>query len=307
VSVTALVLSVDEAAYLEECLPAVAGQADVVVIDNACGDASAEVAERFGARVVRLDSRRSYAAAINAGIAATSGELVLLLNADCVVREGFVSALRDALVADPRLGSAAPKLLRAEAPGAIDAAGVVVDARRKNLLVGHGAPASAYAAAGRVFGADGAAALWRRAALEDCAIGAEVLDEDKGLWATESDLAWRAHLRGWGCVYEPRAEATHVRTYSPSTPRAQLAAEHRRLQFRNRLLMVFKNQRWPTPALLAYELAALGHALLRERELLGAYRDVWRARGALRRRRRVVQSRRTARPPFGLRPDPRGP
>ena len=40
-------------------------------------------------------------------------------------------------------------------------------------------------------------------------------------WASDVDLAWRARLLGWRCVYEPRALAYHVRYYSPTT-RAQL-------------------------------------------------------------------------------------
>jgi GT2 family glycosyltransferase len=294
-SVVALVLSVDEADHLERCLPAIAGQADVVVIENACSDATVAVAERFGARVLSLPQRVSYAAAINAGIAATDAELVLLLNADCVVRPGFVDALRTALLADERLGSVAPLLVRADDEDVVDAAGVVVNRWRRNLLVGHGDPVSAHADTGSVFGADGAAVLWRRAALEDSAVGEEVLDEDMGLWATESDLAWRAQRRGWRCRFEPRAVATHVRTYSPSTPREQLAPEHRRLQFRNRLLMVYKNQRFPTPGLVLYELAAFGYAVLRERNLLGGYRDAWRARAGARRRSRDFRQRRTPR------------
>lgn len=306
--VTVLVLSVDEAPLLEACLPAIGGQgAHVVVVDDACTDGTVEVAERHGADVLRLTRRLSYAAAINRAIGATGGDAVLLLNADCVVQEGFVVALVAGLEADPRLGSTAPKLLCAGGER-VDAAGIVVDRRRKNLLAGHGAPASAYSRPGPVFAGDGAAVLWRRAALEDCAVGAEVLDEDMALWATESDLAWRAQLRGWRCGYEPRAVARHVRTYNPSAARAELPAEHRRMQFRNRLLMLAKNE---TPAgllvdlpwIVGYELAALGFALLRERELLGAYRDAWALRAGTRRRRAVVQSRRRVRrPPFGLAP-----
>lgn len=309
--VTVLVLSVDEAPLLEECLGAVVGQpgADVVVVDNACTDATPEVAERAGARVLRLAHRQSYAVAMNVAVGATGGDAVLFLNADCLVQDGFVTALRAALDADPRLGSVAPRLLRAQGDE-IDAAGITVDRRRKNLLVGHGAPARAYGAPGPVFGGDGAAVLWRRAALEDSAVGAEVLDEDLELWATESDLAWRAQLRGWRCAYEPRAVARHVRTYSPSTPRERLAAGHRRMQFRNRLLMAYKNETplgllADLPWIVAYEIAALGFALLRERELLGAYRDAWALRTGARRRRAVVQSRRSVRrPPFGLAPRP---
>jgi GT2 family glycosyltransferase len=309
VNVTVLVLSVDEAPLLDECLAALVGQpdADVVVVDNACTDGTPEVAERHGARLLRLSERRNYAAAMNSAIGATGGEAVLLLNADCVVEDRFVTAVAAALDADPRVGSVAPRLLRIDAEQ-IDAAGITVDRRRKNLLVGHGAPPSAYRTAGLAFGGDGAAVLWRRAALEDCAIGAELFDEDLGLWTTESDLAWRAQLRGWRCAYEPTAVARHVRTYSPSSPRAALAAEHRRLQFRNRLLMAYKNETplgllLDLPWILAYEIAALGFALLRERELLGAYREAWALRAGARRRRRAVQARRSVRrPPFGLAP-----
>jgi GT2 family glycosyltransferase len=232
---------------------------------------------------------------------------VLLLNADCIVEPGFVAALRAAIEADPRLGSAAPKLLR---PGGaeIDAAGITVDRRRKNGVVGHGTPAGGHNLPGPAFGGDGAAVLWRRRALEDCAFGNEVLDEDMALWATESDLAWRAQLRGWRCAYAPDARATHVRTYRPSKPRSALAREHRRMQFRNRLLMVYKNETawglvgdWPWIA--GYEIAALGFALLRERELLAGYREFRALRPAAKRRRAAIQSRRRIRrPPFGLRP-----
>jgi GT2 family glycosyltransferase len=310
-SVTVLVLSVDEDEDLRVCLPAVVGQdeTDVIVVDNACTDSTPEVAEACGATVLRLARRMSYAAALNSAIGATGGELVLLLNADCVVEPGFVAALREAIERDPGLGSVAPKLLRPDG-AEIDAAGVVVDRRRKNGVAGHGSPAGGFNLAGPAFGGDGAAVLWRRRALDDCAVGAEVLDEDMELWATESDLAWRAQLRGWRCAYVPRAIGRHVRTYSPSTPRRELAPAHRRMQFRNRLLMVYKNETvwgllrdWPWIA--AYEVAALGFAVLRERELLGAYRDARALLPGARRRRAVIQSRRRVRrPPFGLRPRP---
>ena len=307
--VAAVVLSVDEAALLEDCLPALRAADEVLVIDNACGDATRAVAERCGARVLVLGERLSYAAAVNAGFAAVAdAEAVLLVNADCVLEAGAVRALSAALDGDPGLGSAAPKLLRGDG-GRLDTAGITIDRRRKNLLVGHGAPATAYGVPGPAFGGDGAAVLWRRAALDDCAVAGELLDEDMGLWATESDLAWRAQLRGWRCAYVPAALGRHLaRTYSPSTPRRQIAASHRRLQFRNRLLMLLKNETpagllHDLPRIAAYELTALAFALLLDRPLLPAYADVWRARHATLRRRRIIQStRRITHPPFGLTP-----
>lgn len=311
---TILILSVDEAPMLKHSLPAAAAQqgADVVVIDNACTDGTDELAERHGVHHLRLDPRRSYADAINQALARTRGDAVLLLNADCFLEPGFLTAALPRL-SEPRVGSVAPKLLRSSGPeqgqalGQIDTAAMVVDRRRKNGLVGHGRPAAGFAGAGEAFGADGAAALYRRETLEDCALGGyEVLDESMELWASDADLAWRAQLLGWRCVYEPGAVAGHVRTYSPST-RAKMSEQARRMQFRNRLLMIAKNETGPGLArdfawIASYEALALGHVLLRERHLLGGYVDAARLLGGARRRRALVQVRRkVAIPPFGLR------
>jgi GT2 family glycosyltransferase len=314
VKVTILMLSVDEAPLLAHSLPAaVATGADrVVVIDNDCADATRAVAAGHGAELVVLPSRVSYAAAINAGIAACAGEAVLLLNADCFLEPGFLAAALPRLSEDASVGSVAPKLLRASAPGAplgeIDGAGMFIDRRRKNGLVGHGRPAAAYANRADAFGPDGACALYRRATLDSCALnGGEVLDGDMALWASDADLAWRARLLGWRCVYEPAAVAHHIRTYSPST-RNSVSERARQIQFRNRLLMVVKNEtrdglRRDGARIALYEVLALGHVLLRERHLLRAYLDALRLLpGALRRRRLVQQRRRALRAPFGLEP-----
>lgn len=311
---TVLVLSVDEAHLLEHSLPAAVAQpgAEVVVVDNASTDTTRSVAQACGARVLGLRERVSYAAAINAGILATEGDAVLLLNADCVLDAGFLAAARPRL-SQRGVGSVAPRLLRstgmtpAQRLDRIDAVGMVIDRRRKNGLVGHDEPATGYVEASEAFGGDGACVLYRREVLSACAVGGEVLDEDLELWASDVDLAWRARLLGWRCMYEPRAVGWHMRFYSPTT-RAGLPEAHRRLQFRNRLLMMVKNDSWADirgdlHRIAFYELLALGHVLLRERHLLRAYAAAVRALPAARRRRAVVQAKRTrgVRPPFGLR------
>lgn len=307
-------LSVDEGHRLERSLPAALIQpgAEVLVVDNACTDGTAALARGAGARALSLRQRLSYAAAINAGLRAVGGtDAVLLLNADCVLAPGFLAAAVPRL-AEPGVGSVAPRLLRAtgmeeaDRLSVIDTAGMTIDRRRKNGLVGHGAPAGAYARAGEAFGPDGACALYRRAALDAVAVEGEVLDESMALWASDADLAWRVRLAGWRCAYEPAATAWHVRFYSPST-RAALPPDHRALQFRNRLLMLAKNATWADlrgdlHRVAGYELLALGHALLRERTLLASYRDAVRLLPVTRRRRTAGGAARRVVPPFGLRP-----
>ena len=169
-----------------------------------------------------------------------------------------------------------------------------------------GAPASRLRTPCEVFGADGAAAFYRRETLSDCALGGhEVFDENMPGWGCDADLAWRARLLGWRSRYEPAAVVHHIRTYSPST-RARMSALDRRTQFRNRYLMIAKNDSLrdllrDAGPLLSYELLALGYSLLREPELLAGYVEAARRLpGALRRRRAIQARRRVARVPFGL-------
>jgi len=311
-----LLISADRAAELERSLPLAVAQegAEVTVIDNASSDATGELARLAGVRHLRLSERRSWAAANNAGIDATTGQAVMLLNADCFLEPGFLAAARPRL-AEPRAGSVTPKLIRTLGPDpcdrldALDCAGMMVDRRRKNDLAGHGSPALAYDQGGEAFGPDGAAALYRREMLDDCRLGGTVLDEAMEKWASDVDLAWRGWLLGWRSVYEPCALAYHVRSYGPST-RSRVPERDRRVQFRNRYLMMAKNDTSALiadlPRVLAYEVLALGHVLLRERHLLRGYAEAARLMPRALRLRRELTQRRHGRPaaavPFGLEP-----
>src|SRR5437763_15588547 len=191
---TILMTSTGEAHLLRHSLPAALAQddADVVVIDNGCSDDTSEFAAGLGARVIRFAEQTQYCTVSNAGVAATGGDAVLLLNADCFLAPGYLAAARPRLD-EPSVGSVAPKLVRTLGPDpgerldAIDAAGMVVDRRRKNTLVGHGRPSLAYDRPGEVFGADGAAALYRRETLEQCAVDGNVFDPDFERWASDVD------------------------------------------------------------------------------------------------------------------------
>jgi GT2 family glycosyltransferase len=307
-----VILSSDEGRLLEHSLHrAVAeGFDDGLVIDNASSDETAALADRHGVRRLALSHRVPYTEAMNAGLRSVDADAIAFLQADTFVMPGYLAACLRALD-DARVGAVAPKLLRAVGPGEgdrlelIDAAGMSFDRRRKNSLVGHGRPAAAYASPAEVFGADGAAALYRRATLEACAIDGQVFDENMPGWGCDADLAWRARLFGWRARYVPDAVVHHIRTYSPTT-RARSSPVDRRTQFRNRYLMIAKNDGLrdlarDAPTLLLYEVLAFGYAVLREPELFRGYLEAAsRLPEALRQRRVVQARRRVARVPFGL-------
>jgi GT2 family glycosyltransferase len=311
------VISTNEAELLRHSLPTALMQDDVevVVLDNASEDSTAEVARELGVPCVRLAERHSFCRAMNVGVRSVGGDAVLFMQPDCFLEPGFLAAARRRL-AENGVGSVAPKLVRTLGPrpeqrlDALDTAGMVVDRRRKNGLVGHGRPALAFDRSAEAFGADGALALYRRRVLDEVAVDGQVFDEDLVTWGSDADLAWRARLLGWRCVYEPAAVAHHIRTYSPST-RARMPPWDRTMQFRNRYLMMIKNDPLGAllrdlPGILLYEALALGFALVRERHLLRGYAEAARLAPAMRRKRAMLQRKRRDRgdptPPYGLEP-----
>jgi len=66
---------------------------ELIVIDNASTDASADFFESVGARVIRNAGNYSYPASQNQGIAVAKGEWLAFLNNDIIVSEGWDEAL----------------------------------------------------------------------------------------------------------------------------------------------------------------------------------------------------------------------
>ncbi len=66
---------------------------ELIVIDNASTDASADFFESVGARVIRNPGNYSYPVSQNQGIAVAKGEWLAFLNNDIIVSEGWDEAL----------------------------------------------------------------------------------------------------------------------------------------------------------------------------------------------------------------------
>ena len=108
-NVSAVVVSHGHRAELRESLPALLRQVDdIVVIANSPDSAPDEPA---GVLVIENPRPRSYAANINAGVAATSGDFVLVANPDTVAVPAAVPILRDFMAVRERCGVAGPRLV----------------------------------------------------------------------------------------------------------------------------------------------------------------------------------------------------
>lgn len=276
---------------------------ELCIVDNASTDGTAQYVRELGLPVHVSGENSGYSAAHNRALAMTHSDFVLTLNPDVVLQPGFLNAMLAAIETDSSLGSASGCLLRvdrlAEPPYAIDSTGLFMRrSRRQGLRLENEPVANAPQMIQQIFGPDGAAALYRRAMLDDIAINGEIFDEDFFMHKEDIDICWRAQLAGWRSVYVPDAKAHHIRQFRPNQ-RQRVDSRLRMLAVRNRYLLMLKNE---VPRLfirdllriLVYEFAIFGYILLREPASLRAYISAWGLRRQMIRKRRSIQSHRRA-------------
>jgi N-acetylglucosaminyl-diphospho-decaprenol L-rhamnosyltransferase len=111
--VDAIVVTYNSADSIEACLaPLVESGAHVTVVDNASSDGTSALVHKVfpGATLIANDENRGFPAAVNQGLAHATGDVVLLVNPDCVVPPATVHALAEFLDAERDVGLVAPRL-----------------------------------------------------------------------------------------------------------------------------------------------------------------------------------------------------
>jgi N-acetylglucosaminyl-diphospho-decaprenol L-rhamnosyltransferase len=291
-AIAVVVVTHNSAAQLDALGSSLAGELaagdELVVVDNASSDGTAERARSLGMRVLEPGANLGFPAACRRGVAATAAPLILLLNPDARVAAGALALLRAAARAQPAWAAWQPLVLLAD--GVINTAGGVVH----YLGIGWAGrcgedaatlPATPYETAF----ASGAALVVRRGVWEQM----DGLRDDYFLYGEDLDLGLRLWLAGHRVGVEPRARVYHDYEFDKG-PRKWFLLE------RNRWRTVIATY----PAAL---LAAVAPALIATElgMLLVAARDGWlveklRAQGAtlaglpraLARRRTVQRTRR---------------
>lgn len=239
--------------FIKRCLESALEQnyrlKEIVVIDNASTDGTVDILEQFEdrCRVHYNEENIGFAAAQNQAIAMSRGQWVLTLNPDVLLLPNFIQALVDAAQCDERIGTVCGKLLTMsphfEIPvrAKVDSTGIYfnpmlrhLDRGSQQIDNGH------YLNYEYVFGATAAAALYRRSMIEDISVDGEFFDSDFFVYREDADVAWRAQLLGWKCLYVPFARGYHVRKVLPGNRHA-LPPEINMHSVKNRFLMRIKN------------------------------------------------------------------
>lgn len=290
------------AACLESLLRQTQAVAEIVVADNGSTDGTLAVLEKFAGRITIRNNGRNlgFCGGHNATLRDLRGEFVLLANPDAVFEADYVAEALKAFAKDPRIGTVCGVLFR---EGRIlDGAGLAIGRSRQCSLVGSGKTVEALPAQDfEVFGADGAAPMYRKAVIEELSIDGQFFDEMFFAHKEDHDVSWRARLRGWKTVCAVACKAVHPRNFRPNDlrRRREMHPLTRLNAVKNFFLVLVKNDDGLSllrdlPWWLPRQLAIFGYILLFERESLAAYGFLWRHRREIRAARRRVQELRTA-------------
>ncbi len=308
VSVT--IVTYNSGRFIKRCLESVLDQKypfkEIIVIDNNSSDGTIDILEPFEdrCRIVYNEENIGFSAAQNQAIAMSEAEWVLTLNPDVLLLQGFVEALVNAGSMDPRVGTVCGKLMTMKATfdfpeePLVDSTGIYFTPNLRHLDRGSlQLDNGSFRNYEYVFGATAAAALYRREMIEDIAINGEFFDNDFFAYREDADVAWRAQLMGWKCLYAPYAKGYHVRKALPGN-RRELTAEINMHSVKNRFLLRMKNMtgdlyRRNFFSITARDAVVVGCCLLWEHTSLRAFTFLFgNWRGVLEKRREIMRRRR---------------
>lgn len=269
--VSVIILSYNSRRYIERCLDTVLAQdypnLEILVIINGSDDGSSEFLKEKYKRYKRIKVLEPgenlwFSRGNNLGIREAKGDYILSLNQDTIMQPNFVGFLVAAMEDDKTLGSVSGKLLHYRfdidsKTKILDSTGMEIFKTRRVIDRGQWErDRGQYDLDTDIFGASGAAAMYRRSSLEDAKLekadgSFEYFDEDFVAYKEDVDVAWRLQLLGHRSRYVPQAVVYHGRTIGRSWPsevirfvfnRFRQPRLVRKLSFKNHYLMMVKNE-----------------------------------------------------------------
>jgi len=255
------------ARHLPTCLDSLRRQTypaiEIFLVDNGSTDDSLSLVSQDYPEVViiRLKVNLGLTGAVNRGILAAGGDIIVPLNNDTEVHPNWAQALAAALEAHPDAGMAASKMLLFDQRDMLHSAGDAV--RVDGIPVNRGVwqkDEGQFDDDIYIWGGCGGAVAYRRVMLDDIGL----FDEDLFMYCEDVDLNWRAQLAGYRCVFAPRAVVYH---HLSATGAGVIASYY---TGRNTLWVLVKN--YPAALWRRHWRAILGAQFKIAREALAAWR-----------------------------------
>jgi len=252
--------------YIEDCLKSVLAQTykdvEILVIDNASVDDTLKVISKIRPkiRIICNNKNLGFAKGHNIGIRKSRGEYIVCLNQDLVLDKNFIQEIIKKFEKNSKIGSVQAKIYQlnnGQRTKIIDTVGFSIFKTGRVIDTGQGLkdkgqydPLNASGQA-EIFGVNGVAPAYRRAALNDVKLEEEYLDEDFFCYAEDIDLAWRMRWKGWKAILATKAVAWHDRTSAKESSggwvtfrkiRKSQSFWVRKMGWRNQWFLFLKNQ-----------------------------------------------------------------
>lgn len=167
----------------------------IIVVDDGSTDRTPDILRLYGpsVTVISKEVNEGKARALNDAISSSTGSLILIVDADCIVPEETVNLMARHFVKSDDIGAVTsnPRVTETstliEKLQAIEFCATVSAARRGQAVWG------------RILTMSGICTLLRREALDDVGL----FDESQP--TEDIELTWRMNLAGWRVTYEPEA------------------------------------------------------------------------------------------------------
>ena len=272
--------------------------AQVVVVDNASGDGSAdEIAayiETMGdsrISLVRSATNSGFSGGHNQGIAAApNAEYYLILNSDAVLRPGFFDAILEAANANPKVGMVAPRLEWDDGPAQQSCFRFA--SPQSEIIRGAGSGPVTKMLSSHVVALelppDPSDIEWASFACillrGDMVRSIGDMDDGYFLYFEDAEYALRATRAGWGVIYTPDAKAVHFRGGSGPVKKIQAAKKRLPAYYWRSRTRFFRQAYGPLGPFLANLGWLTGRVLAHTRLLAGRkvppsnqseWRDIW--------------------------------
>jgi GT2 family glycosyltransferase len=293
--ISVIVVDWNGAGLLDTCLSALCAQTytdyEIILVDNGSTDDSVQHVKRSypHVRLVELNENSGFTGGNSAGLRVAQGEFIALVNNDARIETDWIEKIIRPMLSDPTVGICASKVLL-HGTDRIDSVGDGLTTAGVGFNLG--AAGNHYTFPEPVFGACGAAVLYRRKMLDEIGF----LDRDFFLYDEDTDLNFRAQMAGWTCAYVPGAVVHHV----ANATAVRLSDTHVYYHTRNLEFVWLKNM--PLGLMLRFahhkiiqEIGAFCYLCLRHgkwRPYFRAKRDALRMAPAMWRKRKEIQRRR---------------
>ena len=216
---------------------AAVGEAEVIIVDDASTDNSADVVlnlaeKNANLRLVKKEKNEGFSSTTNAGVEAASGEIVVLLNSDVVPHKDFLKNLLPHF-SDPEVFAVGTKDLSHERNGNTVARGRGVGAFKRGYVMHR---------PGKIISGF---TLWANGG--SCAVNKSIWRNLGGLntiydpaYGEDWDLGYRAWKAGYKILFEPKSIVDHF--HEEGSMKKRYSTFYRRaIAFRNQNLFMIVN------------------------------------------------------------------